>query len=237
VRRRRNRILVVEDDPSILLGLRINLEKEGYEVGLAADGEAGLGMAREAEWDLIILDLMLPRLNGYEVVCSLRAAQDHTPVLVLSARTSEVDKIMGLDLGADDYVTKPFSVGELMARVRAALRRSEPPEEGGWSFGDVSIDPDTREVRRSGKLVEITATEFNVLAALLNARGRVLSREQIMDTAWDVAHDVTPRTVDNFIAQLRAKLEEDPTAPRHILTVRGVGYRLAPAGVPFVAES
>jgi DNA-binding response OmpR family regulator len=220
------RVLVVEDDPSILLGLRLNLEKEGYEVGLAADGEVGLKRAREGAWDLIILDVMLPKLNGYELVCSLRAEHDHTPVLMLSARTSEVDKIMGLDVGADDYVTKPFGIGELLARVRAALRRGEQPGAPSWRFGSVVVDPDTREVRRAGAPVELTATEFNVLAALLRARGRILSREQIMDAVWDQAREATPRTVDNFIAQLRAKLEDDPAAPRHLLTVRGVGYRL-----------
>ena len=220
------RVLVVEDDPSILLGLRMNLEKEGYEVGLAADGEVGLKRARDETWDLIVLDVMLPKLNGYELVCSLRAEHDHTPVLMLSARTGEVDKIMGLDVGADDYVTKPFGVGELLARVRAALRRGDQPRVASWSFGNVEADPDTHEVRRAGARVELTATEFNVLAALLRAHGRILSREQIMDAVWDPAHEATSRTVDNFVAQLRAKLEDDPASPRHLLTVRGVGYRL-----------
>jgi DNA-binding response OmpR family regulator len=220
------RVLVVEDDPSILLGLRMNLEREGYEVGLAADGEVGLKRARDESWDLIILDVMLPRLNGYELVCSLRAEHDHTPVLMLSARTGEVDKIMGLDVGADDYMTKPFGVGELLARVRAALRRGEQPGTASWSFGTVVVNPDTREVCRAGVPVELTATEFNVLVALRRARGRVLSREQIMEAVWDPAREATARTVDNFIAQLRAKLEDDPVSPRHILTVRGVGYRL-----------
>ena len=221
------RILVVEDDPSILLGVRMSLEREGYEVGTAADGEAGLHRAREGRWDLIVLDIMLPKLNGYELLCSLRSDHDRTPVLLLSARTAEVDKIMGLDLGADDYVTKPFAVGELMARIRAALRRGESQARECWRFGEVEADPDTREVRRAGLKVELTPTEFNVLAALLRARGRVLSREQILEAVWDPAHEATPRTVDNFIAQLRAKLEHDPAAPRHLLTVRGAGYRLA----------
>jgi DNA-binding response OmpR family regulator len=227
VRGQAQRILVVEDDASILLGLRMNLDREGYEVGTAVDGESGLRRARDEEWDLIILDLMLPKVNGYEFLCSLRADHNRTPVLILSARTAEVDKIMGLDLGAEDYVTKPFSVGELMARVRAALRRGAQPGETSWRFGDVVVDPSTREVRKAGAEVELTATEFNVVAALLRARGRILSREQIMDAVWDPAHDATSRTVDNFVAQLRAKLEDDPSSPRHLLTVRGVGYRLA----------
>ncbi len=222
------RILVVEDDPSILLGVRMSLEREGYEVGTATEGEAGLRLAREGRWDLVVLDVMLPRLNGYELLCTLRAEHDDTPVLMLSARTAEVDKIMGLDLGADDYVTKPFSVGELMARVRAALRRGEAQARESWRFGEVEVDQATHEVHRDGAKVDLTPTEFNVLAALLRAHGRVLSREQIMEAVWDPAHDATPRTVDNFVAQLRAKLERDPGAPRHLLTVRGAGYRLAP---------
>jgi len=228
VSRNLTRVLVVEDDTSILLGVRMSLEREGYEVGAAQDGEAGLQRARGERWDLIVLDVMLPRLNGYELLSSLRAAGDQTPVLMLSARTAEVDRILGLDLGADDYVTKPFSVGELMARVRSALRRGAPQGHERWRFGEVEVDWDTREVRRAGVVVDLTPTELNVLAALLRARGRVLSREQVLDTVWDPAHEATARTVDNFIAQLRAKLERDPAAPRHLLTVRGAGYRLAP---------
>lgn len=220
------RILVVEDDPSILLGLRMNLQREGYEVGLARDGEEGLARARGEQWDLILLDIMLPGLNGYELVCALRAERFRTPIVVLSARTAEVDKVMGLDLGADDYVTKPFSVVELLARVRAALRRAEQGGPPPLTFGEVTVDTDTREVRRAGAPVELTATEFDVLLALLRARGRVLSREQLLDAVWDPSHEGTPRTVDNFVAQLRAKLERDPASPRYILTVRGVGYRL-----------
>ena len=225
----RARILVIEDDPSILLGLRMNLTSEGYSVEIAEDGEAGLSKARSSAFDLIILDVMLPRKNGYEVMTELRAQQDKTPVLMLSARTAEVDKIMGLDVGADDYITKPFSVGELLARVRVALRRRARPAETprpSFRFGDVVADEETREVRKSGELVDLTATEFDVLAALATVRGRILSRRQIMDAVWGDDHHGTERTVDNFVAQLRAKLEDDPAEPRHIVTVRGVGYRL-----------
>ncbi len=220
------RILVVEDDHSILLGLRMSFEREGYVVGVAEDGEVGLRRARGEEWDLIVLDVMMPKLNGYELVCALRAEHDRTPVLVLSARAADVDKIMGLNLGADDYVTKPFSVGELLARIRALLRRRDQPGEPLWSFGDVEVDPATREVRRAGSPVALTAMEFGVLAALLRASPRVLSREQIMDAVWGPLHHGTARSVDNFIGQLRAKLEGDPAAPRHLLTVRGAGYRV-----------
>lgn len=225
------RILIIEDDESILLGLRMNLEADGYDVGTARDGDEGLQRARGESWNLIILDIMLPKMNGYELVCTLRAEHNRTPILVLSARTSEVDKIMGLDLGADDYMTKPFSVGELLARVRAALRRNDhsPSPEKEWRLGEVTINPETREVRRSGELVDLTVTEFDILVALLQAQGRVLSRDQIMDAVWGPHHHGTPRTVDNFIAQLRSKLEEDPTDPKHLLTVRGVGYRVVAA--------
>ncbi len=224
----RPKILVIEDDPSILLGLRMNLEGEGYEVHTAEDGEAGLERAREADWDLILLDVMLPKRNGYEVVVLLRAEQNRTPVLMVSARTAEDDKVMGLDIGADDYITKPFSVGELLARVRVALRRRREPTvpRRGWRFGDVAADPDTREVRKADRLVELTATEFDVLASLARVNGRILSRRQIMDAVWGPGHHGTERTVDNFIAQLRAKLEDDPSSPTHLVTVRGVGYRL-----------
>jgi len=226
------RVLVVEDDPSIVLGLRINLETEGYEVGVATDGEEALRLARGEPWDLIILDIMLPKVNGYEVVCALRAEHDRTPVLILSARTSEVDKIMGLDVGADDYITKPFSVGELLARARAALRRRMTSVEPSLSVGDVEINPETREVHKAGELVDLTVTEFDIMMALHRARGRVLSRNQIIDAVWGPEHHGTPRTVDNFIAQLRSKLEDDPANPGHLLTVRGVGYRLVVGGTP-----
>jgi DNA-binding response OmpR family regulator len=227
------RILVVEDDPSIRLGLRMNLEREGYLVETAEDGEGGLERARAASWDLIILDVMLPRLNGYELLVTLRAERREASVLVLSARGSDVDKVMGLDLGAEDYVTKPFSLPELLARVRAALRRRAelvPAAVSSWRFGDVVIEPETRVVRKAGEAVVLTATEFDVLAALVRARGRVLSRDAIFEAVWGPGHHGSPRTVDNFVAQLRAKLEDDPAEPRHLLTVRGVGYRLVDGG-------
>lgn len=221
------RILVVEDDPSILLGLRMNLESEGYEVVGAADGAEAVEQVRR-DFDLVILDLMLPRINGFDVLRRMRAEGIRTKVIVLSARTSELDKVTGLDLGADDYVTKPFGLSELLARVRAALRRSAAPEEEAWRFGDVEIDPGTREVRRAGEAILLTATEFDILAALARAGGRVLSRGQIYDAVWGADRYGTRRTVDNFVAQLRGKLETDPASPSHLVTVRGVGYRLVP---------
>ena len=227
----RARILVVEDDPSILLGLRMNLEGVGYDVGVAEDGDTGLARAREGGWDLIVLDVMLPGMNGHELLAALRAAQDATPVIMLTARGAETDKIVGLDLGADDYVTKPFSLGELLARVRVILRRGRDTHdtdaaEATWGFGEIVVRPATREVMRSGVPVELTQTEFDVLTALFGANGRILSRRQIMDAVWGPSHHGTERSVDNFVAQLRAKLEVDPASPEHLITVRGAGYRL-----------
>jgi len=208
------------------MGLRMNLEAEGYEVALAQDGETGLALAREG-WDLIVLDVMLPRVNGFEIVRALRAEANQTPILLLSARGAEVDKVTGLGLGADDYVTKPFGLAELLARVRVALRRSGVHGDEEWRFGEVVVHVGRREVVRAGKPVELTAKEFDVLATLVRAHGRVLSREQILDAVWGANHHGTTRTIDNFLAQLRTKLEDDPAAPRYLLTVRGVGYRFA----------
>lgn len=223
------RVLVVEDDPSIAIGLRINLESEGYVVNLAEDGEAGLDMARTLDPDLIVLDLMLPKRNGLEVLHDLRAEGRTMPIIILSAKAGEMDKVAGLELGAEDYVAKPFSLAELLARVRAALRRGHagpPPERRpGIVFGDVVVDVAARNVKRAGERVEMTAREFDVLVCLVNERGRVLSRDDIFRRVWGPKHHGTPRTVDNFIQQLRAKLEVDPQEPAYIQTVRGVGYR------------
>jgi DNA-binding response OmpR family regulator len=220
-------VLVVEDDESITLGLEMNLGAEGYRVLAATDGEQGLALARSTDIDLIILDVMLPRLNGFELCRTLRNERRMMPIIMLSARSGEMDKVMGLELGAEDYITKPFSLAELLARVKAALRRDAIARGNAVSLraGSLDINAATREVRRDGALVELTATEFDVLLCLVEAGGRVLSREQIQATVWGPAHHGTPRTIDNFILQLRAKLEVSPTAPEHIVTVRGVGYR------------
>jgi DNA-binding response OmpR family regulator len=229
----KKRILLVEDDSSISLGLRMNLEREGYEVDLAEDGEAGLARARDGGYDLVLLDLMLPKLNGYELLDALRKAGNTTHVLLLSARSAEMDKVMGLDLGADDYIPKPFSVAELLARVRAALRRggsAQRGQEAHWRMGAVEVDPARRHVHKSGSEIELTAKEFEVLQLLKEARGRVLSRQAIFDHVWSGSRHGSLRTIDNFILQLRGKLEDDPAEPRYLLTVRGVGYRLDLAG-------
>lgn len=217
-------ILVIEDDPSIQLGLRMALENEGYAVTTAEDGVAGLQHIAARGWDLVLLDLMLPKLNGYELLTKLRSLGISVPVLILSARSAEWDKITGLDLGAEDYLTKPFSVPELLARVRAVLRRRRATPTR--TFGDIAIDPQRREVRRGGVPIELTVTEFNVLLALSRVPGEALSRERIFQAVWGSDHHGTHRTVDNFVAQLRGKLELDPTAPLHLVTVRGIGYRL-----------
>ena len=224
------RILVVEDDESITLGLRMNLEAEGYQVAVAGDGEDGLAHARGEPVDLVILDVMLPRLNGFEVVRSLRAEGNRVPVIMLSARGAELDKVMGLELGAEDYITKPFSLAELLARVKAVLRRDAIARPGPAEVvrvGDLEINAATREVRRRGEIVPVTATEFQVLWCLVEAAGRVLSRDQIKARVWGPDHAGTLRTIDNFLLQLRNKLEPDPADPRYLVTVRGVGYRFA----------
>ncbi len=223
-------VLVVEDDPSIAMGLEMNLSAEGYQVELATNGEDALRIAR-AGVDLLVLDVMLPKLNGFEVVRSLRSEGNAVPIILLSARGAEMDKVMGLELGAEDYITKPFGLAELLARVKAVLRRdaiarrSDPRVRSG----DLEIDTDRREVRRGGALVELTATEFDVLLCLVRAQGKVLSRDQIQARVWGPSHHGTLRTVDNFVLQLRNKLEDDPQAPRHLVTVRGVGYRWSAA--------
>ena len=222
----RPRLLVIEDDPSISLGLRMNLDAEGYDVQVVEDGVLGMERAREP-WSLIILDVMLPRMNGFEIVKTLRAENSATPVIMLSARGGEVDKVLGLELGAEDYITKPFSLAELLARIRVALRRQQGAKvaTARVTFGDVVLDESTHVVTKSGEPLPLTAKEFDVLRILIAARGRVLSRQQIVEAAWGPNYFGTQRSVDNFLAQLRAKLEDDPQEPKHLLTVRGVGYR------------
>jgi DNA-binding response OmpR family regulator len=221
-------ILVVEDDPSITLGLEMNLEAEGYEVSIAVDGEDGLSRALCADVDLVILDVMLPKMNGFEVVKAIRNQGNHVPVVMLSARGAEMDKVMGLELGAEDYITKPFGLAELLARVKAVLRRdgiARQTNERLVRAGALEIDSATRQVLRSGELVSLTATEFDVLWCLVEASNRVLTRDDILTRVWGPGHHGTLRTIDNFLLQLRTKLEQDPADPEHLLTVRGVGYR------------
>jgi two-component system, OmpR family, alkaline phosphatase synthesis response regulator PhoP len=224
----RKDILVVEDDESITLGLRMNLEAEGYRVFVAVDGDEALESVRADPPALVILDVMLPKVNGFEVLRVLRSEGFTMPVVMLSARGAEMDKVMGLELGAEDYITKPFGLAELLARVKAVLRRdamARPESDGIARAGDIQIDVASRQVTRNGLAVPLTATEFDILMCLVEARGRVLSRDQILSRVWGPGHHGTLRTIDNFVLQLRSKLEDDPAAPRHLITVRGVGYR------------
>ena len=228
------RILVIEDDLSILTGVSMNLRFEGYEVIQAQDGAQGLELAVEQAPDLVILDIMLPRMNGYEVLTELRRRGQRVPVLMLSARGMERDKVRGLDLGADDYVAKPFGVAELLARVKALLRRRYGEEGTVIRFGDVRVELDEKRVLRAGKPLELTAQEFRLLVHLLSQPGRIFSREELLSGAWGFEYEGTPRTVDTFIRQLRAKLEPDPEQPRYFVTARGLGYRFEsdPAPAP-----
>ena len=225
-----SRILVIEDDTPILRGLKDNLVAESYGVLTAEDGEEGCRLAREEDPDLIILDLMLPTLSGYEICRKLRDEGNAVLILMLTARGEEADRILGLDLGADDYVTKPFSVRELKARVRALLRRSDaqsvPPDT--LSFGDVDVDFPQYHARKGGEPVEMTPKEFGVLRYLAARAGKVVSRYELLEEVWGYGKFPTTRTVDNHIAALRAKLEIDPGEPRYLQTVHRVGYKFVP---------
>ena len=227
-----SRVLIVEDNHSLAFGLRNNLEIEGYDVDVADDGPSGLAAARRLHPDLIVLDLMIPGMDGYRVLRQLREDGLTMPVLILTARGEEADKVLGFRLGADDYVTKPFGVLELLARVQALLRRSRPapavPTQAVQRFGEVEVEATTRSVRRSGDPVALTPMEFDLLIALLRRQGAVASRLELLKEVWGHSSAVLTRTVDTHIGELRRKLEHDPSTPRHILTVRKAGYRLAP---------
>lgn len=218
-------ILLIEDDPSILKGLTMNLRFEGYQVQVAEDGERGLELALQKP-SLIILDIMLPRMNGYEVLRKLRGRGIDVPVIMLTAKGTEIDKSLGLDLGADDYVTKPFGLKELLSRIKAVLRRLKrlEPAEEVHHFGDVQVNLVSREVLRDGIPVTLSFKELELLRYFLKQAGQALPRERILQAVWGADYEGTDRTVDNFIQKLREKLD-NPDAPQHFLTVRGVGYR------------
>jgi DNA-binding response OmpR family regulator len=223
-----NRILVVEDDPAILRGLADNLKFENYEVLTATDGDAGYRVARDHKPDLVILDLMLPKMSGYELCRKVRSEGLTLPILMLTARGEEADRVLGLDIGADDYVTKPFSIRELLARVRALLRRAQParalPDE--LRFGAVTVNFRSYEAARGGAPVELTRKEFQVLRLLASRAGEVVTRDELLNEVWGYDNYPSTRTVDNHIASLRMKLERDAGAPEHLKTVHGVGYKL-----------
>jgi len=223
-----SRVLVVEDDEAMAVALRDGFVYEGYEVVVARDGEDGLRLAREDSPDLMILDVMLPKMTGLEICKVLRGEGSELPIIMLTARGQEIDKVLGLKLGADDYVTKPFSFMELMARVEAVLRRAQP---GGVShhpvheFGDLTVDLDRHDATKGGEPIELTPREFRLLGYLLEHQGEVVTREQLLDAVW--GYDTIPftRTVDTHIAKLRKKIEDDPSDPQHIITVHRLGYK------------
>ena len=223
-----SRILIVEDEPDIALGLQLDLRSEGYGVEICADGEDASRRGREQGWDLILLDVMLPNKDGFEVCRELRRAKVRTPILMLTAKAQEAEKVMGLDMGADDYVTKPFSPRELRARIRALLRRSAPDEAPIHQVGDCEIDFARAELRRGAARFDLTGIELKMVQAFVRSQGRVLTRTQIVNDVW--GHDVfvTDRVVDTHIVKLRRKIEPEPGRPRHIVSVRGIGYRFEP---------
>jgi two-component system alkaline phosphatase synthesis response regulator PhoP len=222
------KILVVEDEPGILVSLRDEFESEGYAICTAESGDKALALAKEQNPDLIILDIMLPGLDGYEVCRRLRMDGDTTPIIMLTVRDKEVDKVLGLELGADDYVTKPFSLREVTARVKAIFRRME--ERGkdltNYSFGKISLDFQRYEAMKEGRTLELTPLEFRMLKLLIEKKGRVISRDKFLDYIWGEENvSVSFRTIDSHIANIRKKIEADPSNPRHILSLRSVGYK------------
>jgi DNA-binding response OmpR family regulator len=220
-----HRILIVEDEPALLRGLKDTFEGLGYEVLSAQDGQAGLKAALEGNPDLILLDIMLPRVNGYEICRAVREKGLEMPILMLTAKGQEEDIVLGLNLGADDYIAKPFRRGELIARVNAFLRRARPAKAASVRFGEFELNLEAHKLFRDGKEVELTAKEFRLLAHFVSRRGCALTREEILDAVWGHSVMVTPRSIDRCVATLRAKIEPEPHSPAYIQTVRDIGYR------------
>jgi two-component system alkaline phosphatase synthesis response regulator PhoP len=219
------RILIVEDEPDIVLGLREDLRRQGYETEVVTDGEKAVERGREGKWDLILLDVMLPKLDGFDVCRELRRAGVSAPIILLTARSQEAEKELGLDSGADDYVTKPYSLRELRARIRARLRRGAASDERVCRFGNCVVDFERAELQRDGQRVELTAQEFRLLEAFFRHPGRLLSRDQLINTAWGTGVAITDRVVDQHVFNLRKKIEPEPARPRFLVSVRGLGYR------------
>ena len=221
------KILIVEDEPDMVLGLKDNFEFEGYEVVTASDGVAGLERARALKPDLVILDIMLPKLSGLEVCKTLRSEGFQTPILMLTARGQEIDKVVGLELGADDYVTKPFSIRELLARVRAILRRTDGTKKRlqKYRFSDVELDFEAYRAKKGGAPLELSPREFELLRYLIERKGETVSRDKLLEDVWGYESYPSTRTVDTHIAKLRAKIGDSGSDPRYILTIHGVGYK------------
>jgi DNA-binding response OmpR family regulator len=221
------KILIVEDEPNMVAGLRDNFEFEGHQVLTAPDGVAGLERALSETPDLVILDVMMPRMSGLDVCKQLKSKKPHIPIIMLTARGQEVDKVVGLELGADDYVTKPFSIRELLARVKAVLRRAKgaPREQEKVAFGEVEVNMRSCQVSRKGKSLDFSSKEFDLLKFFLNHPGETLSRDRLLEEVWGYDHFPTTRTVDAHIVRLRQKVEPKPDEPRFILTVHGTGYK------------
>ena len=219
------RILVVEDEPGIALGLENDLKLEGYHVEVARDGDAALQRVSDASFDLILLDVMLPRKDGFAVCREIRRSGMPVSIILLTAKAQEAEKVLGLELGADDYVTKPFSPLELRARIKAVLRRTQGATPDLYRFGDVEVNVTRGEVRRAGEIVEVTPIEFRLLAAFIRLRGHVLTREQLLDAVWGRDSSPSDRVVDNHVMNLRRKIEARPEEPRYLVSLRGMGYR------------
>jgi len=223
-------VLIIEDDVSILRGLKDNLIFEGYQVQTVRNGQEGLKMAMEKQFDLLLLDLMLPGMNGYEICRRIKNEKPELPIIMITARGTEMDKIAGLDIGADDYLTKPFSIPELLARIRAVLRRTKPGDDhlDSYSFANVKLDFKKYRAIINDTEIKLSSKEISIMKYFVEHEGEVVQREELLEAVW--GYDVTPdtRTVDNFILDLRKKLEEIPSDPKHILSIRGAGYKFIP---------
>ena len=221
------KILIIEDDPAIRDGLRESLEQEHYTVEVASDGNQGHERACSGDADLILLDLMLPGMNGEEICRSVRSSGVTTPIIMLTARNEEIDKVLGLEIGADDYVTKPFGTRELLARIRAVLRRAQPDGSAveAYSFCDVRLDFERQVGKKRSDAIRLTAMEFRIMKYFVEREGRVVTRDMLLDDVWGYEAFPTTRTVDNFILLLRKKIEDDPSRPRHLVTVHKAGYK------------
>jgi DNA-binding response OmpR family regulator len=221
-------VLIIEDDPTMLIGLKDNFEFKGYKVLTAADGEKGLKAALNSKPDLILLDIMLPKINGYEICRLIREEKLATPIIMLTAKGEESDIVLGLNLGADDYVTKPFSIKELLARAAAFLRRAKKEVQDAYEFGDFRLDLSARRLTRKGREIELSPKEFNLLEYFIKKPGRALTRDEILNAVWGYDCVVTSRSIDRFVTTLRNKIEPDPARPIFIHTIRQIGYRFEP---------